>query len=327
MNMVSVIIPAMNEEKVVGGVIRKVRAVLGEHGIKHEVLLINDGSSDNTETVAKAAGARVITHTYNLGNGAAVKTGIRNALGDVCVMMDADGQHDPYDILRLIEKIDQYGMVVGARSRETQSSWYRNIANTIYNLLASYVCDRKIPDLTSGFRAVHTSLARQFLYLLPNTFSYPTTITLSIIRAGHCVGYIPIQAGKRVGKSKIKVFRDGFRFLMIIFKITTLFSPMKVFLPISIFTFALGILWYLFTLVVFGIYFPPASVILVLSGLLFFLMGLISEQIALLRFDKSEVYVPTSNDFRKNGGSSEGSFSTSDELISSETINTSINMT
>ncbi|MHB8134983.1 MAG: glycosyltransferase family 2 protein [Anaerolineaceae bacterium] len=290
MNKVSIIIPAMNEELFVGNLVKNVHSVLEGQGLNHEIIVINDGSSDNTASVAESAGARIISHAYNMGNGAAVKTGIRNAQGDIIVMMDADGQHDPADILRLIDNIDKYGMVVGARTRESQTAWYRDFANSIYNMLASYVCDRNIPDLTSGFRAVHAPLARQFLYLLPNTFSYPTTITLAMLRAGHCINYIPIQALKRVGKSKIKLMRDGFRFLLIIFKITTLFSPLKVFLPISFLTFSLGVVWYLFNLITYGMHFPPVSVILIIAGLLFFLMGLISEQISQLRYDHSENY-------------------------------------
>lgn len=290
MKNISVIIPAMNEEQVIGAVVEKVHNVMKDSGYKYEVIVVDDGSSDKTAIMAQQAGARVIRHAYNMGNGAAVKSGIRNARGEVVVMMDADGQHDPIDIPRLLAEIDDYPMVVGARASESQASKYRDIANTIYNALASYMCSRPIPDLTSGFRAINTSLARQFLYLLPNTFSYPTTITLSIIRSGYCVKYIPIKVSKRVGKSKIKMLRDGFRFLVIIFKISTLFSPMKIFLPVSLFTFFLGVAWYLFTFIFIEPHFPPASVIMILASVLFFLMGLISEQIALLRYDQSENY-------------------------------------
>ena len=286
MEKVTIIIPTMNEEQSISQVVKGVRQVMGEYGIDYEVLVIDDGSSDNTGVVAREAGARVIRHAYNMGNGAAVKTGIRNATGDVILMMDGDGQHDPADIPRLLAKIHLHGMVVGARMKGSQTDWYRNVANTVYNLLASYICGRSIPDLTSGFRAIHASLARQFVNLLPNTFSYPTTLTLAVVHEGHSVEYVPIMVARRIGKSKIKLIRDGSRFLMIIFKIATLFSPLKVFLPISLCTAGLGIAWYLLNLLAYGPRFPPASVVMILAGLLLFMMGLISEQIAQLRYDR-----------------------------------------
>jgi glycosyltransferase involved in cell wall biosynthesis len=285
--MISVILPAMNEELIVGTVIMEVRRVLDSLDFEYEVIMVDDGSTDNTSKAASDAGARVIRHAYNMGNGAAVKTGIRHARGDIVVLMDADGQHRPDDIPRILEEIPHYGMVVGARVRDSHASRSRVIANLVYNAFASYICSQPILDLTSGFRAIHTTLARHFLYLLPNTFSYPTTITLALIRAGHCVKYIPIRANKRVGISKIKLFRDGYRFFVIIIKIATVFSPLKVFLPVSFIVFATGVLWYLYTYFTVG-RLPPASVIMILAGLQFFLMGLISEQIAQLRFDRSE---------------------------------------
>jgi glycosyltransferase involved in cell wall biosynthesis len=288
--MVSIVIPAMNEERVIGGVIAGIHAVMKEQGFVYEILVVDDGSSDSTADVAREYGARVVRHAYNMGNGAAVKTGIRNAQGQAIVMMDGDGQHAPTDIPRLLQELSTHGMVVGARTRESHTSWYRDIANWVYNTIATYVCGRQILDLTSGFRAIHTSLARQYLYLLPNTFSYPTTLTLATIRSGHSITYIPIKASKRIGKSKIKLVRDGLRFLVIILKITTLFSPLKVFLPLSLLVFSLGVGWYLYGLTVHAPRFPNASVVMILAGILFFMMGLISEQIALLRYDRSEEY-------------------------------------
>ena len=293
---VTVIVPALNEARIIGPVIADIRNVLDTLDVSYEVLVVDDGSSDGTDVAAQQAGARVIQHAYNMGNGAAVKTGIRSAVGEIIVMMDGDGQHDPADIPRLLIEIGKHGMVVGARTRDSQTQWYRDLANGIYNMFASYVCGRRIPDLTSGFRAMKTDLARRFVYLLPNTFSYPTTLTLATIRAGHCVKYIPIKTAYRVGKSKIKLLRDGIRFLLIIFKITTLFSPLKVFLPISLAITLLGVIWYLLTLITYGFKMPPASVIMILSGVFFFLMGLISEQIAQLRFDRSESFSPYASD-------------------------------
>jgi len=285
---VSVVIPVLNEEQVIGLVVKGIYEVVSQLDLDYEILVVDDGSTDTTRSVAAAAGARVITHAYNMGNGVAVKTGIRNAEGDVVVLMDGDGQHIAADIPRLIEKIDTHAMVVGARDHNSQAGWHRDLANRIYNAFASYICGRRILDLTSGFRAIRTSLARQFVYLLPNTFSYPTTTTLALVRAGHCITYVPIKAAKRVGKSKISLLRDGMRFLTIILKIATLFSPLKVFIPVSVFTLILGMGWYLYTLITFGPKMPPSSVILVLASVQFFLMGLISEQITQLRYAGSE---------------------------------------
>jgi glycosyltransferase involved in cell wall biosynthesis len=286
--IVTILLPAFDEAQVIRDVISGIHNVMRETGLDYEVVVVDDGSQDGTGELAAKAGARVIRHAYNMGNGAAVKAGIRAARGDITVIIDADGQHDPHDIPRLLSDMTNYGMVVGARTRASQTDWHRDAANAVFNLLASYVTGRPIPDLTSGFRAIHTPLARQFAYLLPNTFSYPTTITLALLRAGHCVAYVPITTAKRAGKSKIKLLQDGVRFLLIIFRITTLFSPLKIFLPVSLSMIGLGVAWYLFTLLTYGPKMPPASVILILSGLFCFLMGLISEQIAQLRFDRSE---------------------------------------
>lgn len=288
MGLVSIILPAFHEEKVIGRVVTSIHEVMKSSALDYEIIVVDDGSTDQTSEMAHAAGARVIRHAYNLGNGAAVKTGIRHAQGDVVVLMDADGQHNPHDILRLLIEIPSHGMVVGARSSKSDTALYRDVANFIYNSFASYICGTKIDDLTSGFRAIRTPLARQFLYLLPNTFSYPTTITLAVLRAGHCVKYVPIETTRRVGKSKIKPFTDGPRFLVILFKIATLFSPLKVFLPISLLILGLGVFWYIYTNLTVAQRLPPATVILMISGILFFLMGLISEQIAQLRYDRSE---------------------------------------
>lgn len=280
----------MNEAATIVSVVERVHEVMDGYGAPYEILVVDDGSSDNTGQMAFMAGAKVIKHAYNLGNGAAIKTGIRIATGDTLVMMDGDNQHDPQDILLLLDSMDSgsYVMVVGARTKNSQTYWHRNLANAIFNRLASYVCGRKIVDLTSGFRAVNIALARQFLHLLPNTFSYPTTLTLATIRSGYAVKYVPIQTKWRIGESKIKIFRDGIRFLLIILKISTLYSPLKVFTPISVGISGLGIAWYLFTLITYGPHFPPASVIMILSGVLFFLLGLVSEQITQLCYIYSE---------------------------------------
>jgi len=285
---ISVILPAYNEVEIIGQVIHGIEAVLAKTGETFEILVVDDGSDDETGRVAEGAGAKVIRHPYNIGNGAAVKTGIRNALGAILVMLDADGQHSPEDIPRLIEKIGPYDMVVAARTKASDSEAHRDIANKIYNWLASYVSERKIEDLTSGFRAIKASAARGFVYLLPNQYSYPTTITLATVRSGRSLAYVPIIAQRRVGKSKVHLFRDGIRFLLIILKIATFYSPLKVFVPVSILMFLTGVGYGLFKIIVLGTRYGPTSAMLMTVSMVVFLIGLVSEQVAQLRFDRSE---------------------------------------
>lgn len=285
----SIILPMYNEVAVIEQVLLSIISVL-EQQLSHysyEIVVVDDGSSDGSpEQVTKMDNRSIhlYQHPYNIGNGAAVKTGIRNANGEVVVLLDADGQHKPEDIPRLLEHIDRYDMVVGARVKESETAVHRDIANTIYNTFASYVCDRKIEDLTSGFRAIRTNIAKSLVHLLPNTFSYPTTITLAIVRSGYSLKYIPITTKKRVGKSKIKLLRDGSRFLMILFKITTLFSPLKIFFPASMLMFLLGAGYGGFKVFFLEARYGPTSAMLMTMSLIIFLMGLISEQITYLRY-------------------------------------------
>jgi len=280
---ITIILPAYNEGKAVGGVIEQLKALQ----LDCEILVIDDCSQDDTGQAAEQAGARVIRHPYNKGNGASIKTGIRNAAGDIIVTMDADGQHDPDDVPRLVKDIGEYDMVVGARNHSSEGSWHRNLANRIYNRLASYLCAFNIRDLTSGFRAVKREAARKFIYLLPNRFSYPTTITMSLIKGGFNVKYEPIKVVKRVGRSKIKLLHDGAKFFIIIFKIATLFRPIKIFLPVSLFLFLMGIGWYIYTFVT-DHRFTNMSLLLFVAGVNIFLLGLLAEQIAELRYDKTD---------------------------------------
>jgi glycosyltransferase involved in cell wall biosynthesis len=285
---ISIIIPAYNESAVIFDVVSKIKDVLDKNGDPFEILVIDDGSSDDTALQAETAGARLVQHPYNIGNGAAVKTGIRNAQGQILVMLDADGQHPAEEIPNLLAQLGPYDMVVGARTASSESAKHRDLANWVYNQLASYVSGCRIEDLTSGFRAIKAEVAYGFVYLLPNTFSYPSTITLATIRTGRSLLYIPIQARKRVGKSKIRLLRDGLRFLMIILKIATFFSPLKVFLPVSILMFFTGFGYGLFKVLFLGTPYGPTSAMLMTMAVVVFMVGLVAEQVAQLRFDRSD---------------------------------------
>ncbi|MGP9824288.1 glycosyltransferase family 2 protein [Ectopseudomonas khazarica] len=281
--MLSVVLPAKNEAGAVGATVERILALLAEV----EVIVVDDGSTDETRKTAEAAGARVVSHPYSKGNGAAIKTGARAARGDVIVFMDADGQHDPADIPRLLARMEEgYDMVVGARQSGSQASLGRGVANGFYNRLASYMTGHKVEDLTSGFRAVRASRFREFLHLLPNGFSYPTTSTMAFFRAGYSVAYEPIHAAKRIGKSHIRLLRDGTRFLLIIFKIGTLYSPLKLFAPIALLMFLLASGWYGYTFFHFN-RFTNMSALLYSGAVMVFLMGLISEQITALMYRDS----------------------------------------
>jgi glycosyltransferase involved in cell wall biosynthesis len=279
---VSVIIPAYNEAETIGAVVNGIRALYPDF----EVIVIDDGSRDETSMVALAAGAKVYAHPYNIGNGAAVKSGIRLASGEILVIMDGDGQHDPSEIKNLLAFLPEFDMVVGARTKNGQASIGRALGNRFYNWFAAYVAKFPIEDLTSGFRAIKADLAKSFLYLLPNTYSYPTTITLGVLRSGRSVKYVPIQAQTRkLGKSKIRFFQDGARFFMIIVKICTLYSPMRVFLPVSSLMFLLGLAWYIYTFITEG-RFTNMSALLFTTSITIFMMSLISEQVSQMRFER-----------------------------------------
>jgi glycosyltransferase involved in cell wall biosynthesis len=282
--VLTIIIPAFNEEGAIGDVILGLKELALP---PTEIIVVDDGSTDNTARVAQAAGARVISHPYNIGNGAAIKTGIRASQGRALLFMDGDGQHEPSDVPKIVSQLAQYHMVVGARSKESQASFLRDIANRIYNGFAAYVAQFDIKDLTSGMRAMRREDALRFCDLLPNTFSYPTTSTLAFIRSGRTVKYVPINAKRRIGKSKIQPLVDGPRFLLIIMKIATLFSPMRVFLPVSLMSFILGIGWYIFTYLEYG-RFTNMSALLCNTSVIIFMLGLIAEQITSLRLEKSD---------------------------------------
>lgn len=282
---VSVVIPAKNE----GSVIAKVVEGIFAQNTVHQVVVVNDGSSDDTAQAAAAAGATVISHPYSMGNGAAIKSGARRATGDVIVFMDGDGQHDPADILRLLAKLDEgYDMVVGARNSAGQASRGRHLANAFYNKLASWMTGHTVTDLTSGFRAVRAAKFREFLHLLPNGFSYPTTSTMAFFRSAYPVTYVDINVAKRVGTtSHIRPLKDGIRFLLIIFKICTLYSPLKLFAPTALAFFFAGMGWYAYTFTTRH-QFTNMSMLLFSAAVIVFLIGLISEQITNLTYRRDE---------------------------------------
>lgn len=282
--LLSIIIPAFNEERVIASTIE---SIFNLQIPSFELLVVDDGSTDETATMAETAGARVVSHPYNIGNGAAVKTGIRASRGKVLLFMDGDGQHDPADIPRLVSLIDKYHMIVGARMRGSQTHWHRDFANFAYNRFASFVADFEIHDLTSGFRCMRREDALRFCDMFPNKFSYPTTSTLAFIRSGRSVAYLPIKTKFRVGKSKIKILSDGFEFLLIITKIAMSFSPLRVFLPVSSFLFFCGIFRYVYTYTQYG-RFTNMSHLLINSSVIVFMLGLIAEQIASLRLEKGD---------------------------------------
>jgi glycosyltransferase involved in cell wall biosynthesis len=277
---VSIVIPAFNESHSIAEVVGVLRAAAPWR----EIIVVDDGSSDGTGDVAAAAGALVIRHAYNIGNGAAVKNGIRRAAGEFVLIVDADGQHPPEDALRLVAKLGEYDLVIGARSRETQATHARRAGNGALNRLASYLTGRDIPDLTSGFRGARASGLREFLHLLPNGFSTPTTTTLAFLKGGYTVAFEPIHARQRSGQSKIRLARDGAKFLMIIFKMVTLFSPLRIFLPLSVAAFLLGAGYAGWTIATQQ-HVTNSSVLLILFAVVVFLVGLVSEQISALRFE------------------------------------------
>ena len=286
--MLSILIPSKNEAKSLEGLLPELKLLYPEA----EIIVVNDGSSDSTSDLCSTSAVREIKHPYSKGNGASIKSGLRHAKGDVIICMDADGQHRPQDIQKLLEKLDAgFDMVVGSRNKGGQASVQRGIANRFYNWFASWMVGHKVEDLTSGFRAVRAVKFREFLTLLPNKFSYPTTITMSFFRAGYSVGYAPVDVQQRLAgtQSHIRIWQDGVRFLLIIFKIGTLFSPLKLFLPISLVFFTTGLGYYLYSYLTIG-RFTNMSALLFTTSVLIFLMGLISEQITSLIYKDTRTH-------------------------------------
>ncbi|MGH8233624.1 MAG: glycosyltransferase family 2 protein [Rhodanobacteraceae bacterium] len=280
--MLSIILPAKNEAAALADLLPRLRATQPDA----EIIVSDDGSTDHTATLCAEHGITRVTTPYSMGNGAAIKRGARAARGDVLVIMDADGQHDPADIARLLAKLDEgFDMVVGARDWQGQAGVGRGVANTFYNALASKMTDHRIDDLTSGFRVARADKFREFLHLLPNGFSYPTTSTMAFFRSAYPVAYVPIKAAERVGTSHIKPVRDGLRFLIIIFKIATLYAPLKLFVPASLVFFLVGLAYYFYTFFEFH-RLSLISVAFWSAAVIIFLIGLVSEQITSLTYQR-----------------------------------------
>ena len=277
---VTIVVPAFNEGGSIGQVVTELLAAAAWH----EVLVVDDGSTDGTGKAAQDAGARVIRHPYNKGNGASVKTAIRAAASEWIAIVDADGQHAPADVTRLASRLGEYDLVVGARDPRTQATPGRRAGNAVLNWLASYLTERPIPDLTSGLRAARRDGLLEFIHLLPNGFSTPTTTTLAFIKAGYNVAFEPVAARARVGASKIRLASDGAKFLLILLKVITIFSPLRIFAPVSAVSFALGAAYGAWNFI-YHDRIPNGAVLLLLFSILILLVGLISEQIATLRFE------------------------------------------
>lgn len=281
---VSVIVPAFNEEEIIDAILTQIEA----QPAVDEIIVVDDGSTDDTAAVVQThPRVTLVQHPYNIGNGAAIKSGIRAATGDIILMMDSDGQHPPSEIPNLLQHMDRYDMVVGARSAGTVSQWQRDLANAVFNRYASYIVGYPVPDLTSGFRALRAPIARSFVYLLPNGYSYPTTLTIALFRAGYAVKYQPFASPARVGKSKIRPVKDGLRFLMTLTRLGTLFVPLKIFVPISLLFLIAGGSYTLGKLALDS-QFSGFGGLVTSIGVFIFMLGLISEQIALLRYINSD---------------------------------------
>ena len=282
-NKYSIIIPARNEARTLDALLRE----LAGHYPEAEIIVVNDGSEDDTAKVAAGAGARVISSPYSMGNGAAIKAGAREAMGDIFIFMDADGQHLSGEIDKLLQVMAEgYDMVVGARNIKSHASRARYLANVFYNWFASWVSGHRVRDLTSGFRTVRADKFREFLYMLPNGFSYPTTITMAMFRAGYRIAYVTVDVGMREGRGHIRPLVDGIRFLLIIFKVGTLYTPLKIFFPASAFCFLSGFSYYAYTYITYH-RFTNMSMLLFTASVIIFLIGLVSEQLTVLLYSSS----------------------------------------
>jgi glycosyltransferase involved in cell wall biosynthesis len=285
---ISVILPVFEEKETVGVLIPAIIDRLGQEGESFEIVAVDDGSSDGTLEVLRGLREQhpdlvhVVRHVYNKGNGAALRTGIRVARGEIVVCMDADGQHSPDEISQLTSLIPPYDLVIGARLEGYAGSWHRGAANRFYNALASWLTRTLVKDLTSGFRAMRRGVVLHFLPLFPAGFSAPSTTTLAFLKAGYNVTFVPVHVGKRgAGKSKIRLWSDGGRFVTLILRIIMLYDPLRIFLPTGVYVAIAGVVAAVAgilnarRLVVSG-----SAVLLLLAALVIWLLGLIASQIA-----------------------------------------------
>ncbi len=278
----SIIIPAKNEAESLKDLLPRLKELYSSA----EIIVINDGSTDKTPQVCEECDVLLINHPYSKGNGAAVKSGALKASRDLLLFMDGDGQHQPYEIKNLLEMFEEgYDMVVGARESQHQANVSRLIGNTLYNRFSTWMTGHQILDLTSGFRVVRAKKFLEFLYMLPNGFSYPTTITMAFFRSGYSVGYKKVEVLNREGESHINIVKDGIKFLLIIFKVSTLYSPLKLFATIGGSMFLCGLVYYVYTYLLYD-RFTNMGMFLILSSLFIFLAGLISEQVSTLFYKK-----------------------------------------
>jgi len=281
--MISIVVPAYNEEENIKNVLRDIKDTIQDSEQKFEIIVVDDGSTDKTaEIVSSDKDVKIVRHPYNKGYGASLKTGARVAQGDFILYIDADNQHNPQDILKLIRHTDKYEMVIGARTKKSKTSMLRWLGRGILSLIANYLAGMKIPDLNSGFRVIRRDIIMEFMPILPNTFSFTTTITLLAIKAGYNIKYIPIDTTERIGTSKIKPFSDGFRFVMLILRTIMLFSPLKIFLPVSVVLFIIGLFWLLYEGILF-LNIGDVPILFIISSIIVFLFGLLADQISLMR--------------------------------------------
>lgn len=282
-NSISIIIPAKNEYEGLKIILPSLCSLYSDA----EIIIVDDGSVDETLTLCKSYPVKVVSHNYSMGNGASIKTGARHAKGDYLIFMDADGQHSPEEISKLTDKLeDGYDMVVGARSSNGHANIFRRIANIFFSLFSSWVTGHKVEDLTSGFRLIKADKFRDFIFMLPNGFSYPTTITMAMFRAGYSICYVPVTVNDRVGNSHIRPFVDGWKFLLIIFRVGTLYSPLKFFFPSSVFIFLAGFGYYSFTYITTG-RFTNMGILLFVISILVLLIGLLSEQLTMILYSNT----------------------------------------
>jgi glycosyltransferase involved in cell wall biosynthesis len=284
----SVVIPAYNEGPRVGAIVRAIRERLPQA----EIIVVDDASGDDTSAQAAAAGARVITRPHNVGNGAGVKTGVRAASGEVVVVMDADGQHDPDDLPRLLDHVGRYDMVVATRlDRESQENAVRWLGNGAVNAFGSYLVGMPMLDLTSGYRAFKREVLLEFLHLLPNSFGWPNTSAMALAKAGYHIRFEPVAMRRRQGgRSTQKLFKNGIRNLLIMLRMVSLFAPLRVYFPVALAMFALSLLAYVASVAVNGVWLkiPNATAALFVGGIVVFMFGLLAEQIAGLRFQRRD---------------------------------------